>query len=154
MTGHLYVKSDVYGFGVVLLEMLSGQRALDTARPSDRHNLVDWAKPFLVDRKKLARMMDPKLEGKYPSKGALQAAQLTLRCLTNEPKYRPSMKEVLATLEDIDAMKDSARETKKASSQNRPRHHGQAPVHPRSPHRARQRPEVGSPAVSRSPKAR
>ncbi|XP_020679912.1 probable serine/threonine-protein kinase PIX13 [Dendrobium catenatum] len=154
-TGHLYVKSDVYGFGVVLLEMLSGQRALDTNRPSDQHNLIDWAKPYLVDRKKLARLMDPRLEGKYPSKGALQAAQLTLRCLANEPKSRPSMKEVLETLEDIEAMKVQSRESKNASSQNRPRRHGQAPVHPRSPVRPRQGgPGVGSPAVSRSPKAR
>ncbi|KAL0431055.1 UNVERIFIED_CONTAM: putative serine/threonine-protein kinase PIX13, partial [Sesamum radiatum] len=44
---HLYVKSDVYGFGVVLLEMLTGLRALDTRRPSGQHNLVDWLKPLL-----------------------------------------------------------------------------------------------------------
>ncbi|XP_020576534.1 probable serine/threonine-protein kinase PIX13 [Phalaenopsis equestris] len=153
-TGHLYVKSDVFGFGVVLLEMLSGQRALDTNRPSDQHNLVDWAKPILLDRKKLARLMDPRLEGKYPSKGAVQAAHLTLRCLANEPKSRPSMMEVLETLENIESMKEKSRETKNATSHNRPRHHGQAPVHPRSPFGARQGPGAGSPAVSRSPRGR
>lgn len=153
-TGHLYVKSDVYGFGVVLLEILSGQRALDETRPSDQHKLVDWARPYLADRKKLARMMDPRLEGQYPSKGAFQAAQLTLRCLANEPRSRPSMKEVLETLEDIQAMKGQSRESKNASSQNRPRRHGQAPVHPRSPLGARQGPGVGSLAVNCSPKAR
>lgn len=99
------MKSDVYGFGVVLLEMLSGQRALDTNRPSGQHKLVDWAMPMLSDRRKLARLMDPRLEGQYSSKGAFQAAQLTLSCLAGEPKSRPSMKEVVETLEHIEALK-------------------------------------------------
>ncbi|PKA47755.1 putative serine/threonine-protein kinase NAK [Apostasia shenzhenica] len=115
-TGHLYVKSDVYGFGVVLLEMLSGQRALDTNRPSGQHSLVDWAKPFLSDRRKLSRLMDQRLEGQYPTKASLQAAQLTLRCLAIDPKSRPSMKEVVETLEQIESMKWRSREAKSDDS--------------------------------------
>ncbi|ONK64258.1 uncharacterized protein A4U43_C07F23760 [Asparagus officinalis] len=115
-TGHLYVKSDVYGFGVVLLEMLSGQRALDSNRPSGQHNLIEWAKPFLADRRKLARLMDPRLGGQYPSKGALQAAQLTLRCLAGEPKNRPSMKEVVENLEQVEAMKSRVRQSRESAS--------------------------------------
>ncbi|XP_040376597.1 probable serine/threonine-protein kinase PIX13 [Oryza brachyantha] len=103
-TGHLYVKSDVYGFGVVLLEILTGLRALDTGRPSGQHNLVDWAKPFLADRRKLARLMDPRLEGQYSSRGAQRAAQLALRCLATDHKNRPSMREVVAVLEEIESM--------------------------------------------------
>ncbi|KAG0459257.1 hypothetical protein HPP92_022385 [Vanilla planifolia] len=141
-TGHLYVKSDVYGFGVVLLEMLSGQRAMDINRPSEQHNLVDWAKPYLADRRKLARMIDPRLEGQYPSKAALRAAQLTLKCLASEPRIRPSMKEVVATLEEIQATNGWSRDSKEggrskehgidSAPRQKPRHHGQAPVHPRS----------------------
>ncbi|CAN6268909.1 unnamed protein product [Urochloa humidicola] len=104
-TGHLYVKSDVWGFGVVLLEMLTGLRALDTGRPAQQHNLVDWAKPYLADRRKLARLVDPRLEGQYPSKAALLAAQLTLRCLEGDPRSRPSMAEVVAALEEIEQIK-------------------------------------------------
>ncbi|XP_010941423.1 probable serine/threonine-protein kinase PIX13 [Elaeis guineensis] len=132
-TGHLYVKSDVYGFGVVLLEMLSGQRALDTNRPSGQHNLVDWARPYLADRRKLSRLMDPRLEGQYPSKGALQAAQLTLRCLAGDPKSRPSMKEVVETLEQIEAMKGRSRGPNDASQKPTARDHGRIPAQPRSP---------------------
>lgn len=109
-TGHLYVKSDVYGFGVVLLEILSGLRALDSNRPSEQHNLVDWAKPFLSDRRKLSRLMDQRLEGEYPTKAALKAAQLTLRCLAGDPKSRPSMKEVVETLEQIESIKGRLKE--------------------------------------------
>ncbi|TVU27961.1 hypothetical protein EJB05_19466, partial [Eragrostis curvula] len=107
-TGHLYVKSDVYGFGVVLLEMLTGLRALDTDRPAAQHNLVDWAKPYLADRRKLARLVDPRLEGQYSSRGAQRAAQLTLRCLAADHKNRPSMNEVVAVLEEIDSMSRTA----------------------------------------------
>ncbi|KAJ0963843.1 hypothetical protein J5N97_028965 [Dioscorea zingiberensis] len=129
-TGHLYVKSDVYGFGVVLLEMLSGQRALDTNRPTGQHNLVDWAKPYLSDRRKLARLMDPRLEGQYPSKAALQAAQLTLKCLAGEPKNRPSMKEVVETLEQIDAFKGRSKDTRDTPPP--PHMPRRSPVHHRS----------------------
>lgn len=107
------MKSDVYGFGVVLLEMLSGQRALDTSRPSGQHNLVDWAKPYLSDRRKVSRLMDPRFEGHYSSKGALMAAQLTLNCIAVDPKKRPSMKIVVEILEQIEAIGGRAKESKK-----------------------------------------
>ncbi|KAH6755939.1 Protein kinase superfamily protein [Perilla frutescens var. hirtella] len=103
-TGHLYVKSDVYGFGVVLLEMLTGLRALDTRRPSGQHNLVDWLKPILAQRRKLKTIMDARMEGQYSSKAALEAVKLTLRCLEPEPRKRPSMKEVVEALDQIAAI--------------------------------------------------
>ncbi|XP_066329133.1 probable serine/threonine-protein kinase PIX13 [Miscanthus floridulus] len=132
-TGHLYVKSDVYGFGVVMLEMLSGQRALDPNRPSGQLSLADWTKPYLADRRKLARLMDPRFEGQYNSKQAFQAAQLTLNCLAGEPRSRPSMKEVVETLEQIESMKSRAREARSGGS-SRDRHHGRTgAAHQRSP---------------------
>ncbi|XP_076931594.1 putative serine/threonine-protein kinase PIX13 isoform X2 [Bidens hawaiensis] len=105
-TGHLYVKSDVYGFGIVLVEMLTGMRALDTTRPAGQHNLSDWVKPYLSDRRKLKNIMDSRLEGRYPSKAAVQIAQLALTCIGPEPKTRPSMKEVVEKLEQLDAINE------------------------------------------------
>ncbi|MFS8016316.1 putative transferase, protein kinase RLK-Pelle-RLCK-VIIa-2 family [Helianthus anomalus] len=105
-TGHLYVKSDVYGFGVVLVEMLTGMRALDDDRPGNQRNLVEWAKPYLSNRRKLKNIMDQRLEGSYPSKAASQVAQLALTCVEPEPKDRPSMKEVVATLEQLTDIKE------------------------------------------------
>jgi serine/threonine protein kinase len=104
-TGHLYVKSDVYGFGVVLLEIMTAMRALDTKRPSGQQNLVEWVKPLLSNKKKLKGLMDGRIEGQYSPKAAIQAAQLSLKCLENDPKQRPSMKEVLESLEAIEAIK-------------------------------------------------
>ncbi|KAM0866682.1 hypothetical protein ACQ4PT_042469 [Festuca glaucescens] len=117
-TGHLYVKSDVYGFGVVLLEMLTGLRALDTTRPAPQLNLVDWAKPMLADRRKLARLVDPRLEGQYPSKAALRAAQLTLSCLAGDPKNRPSMAEVVVVLEEVERMRPRPRQRRASPEQD------------------------------------
>ncbi|KAJ4844536.1 putative serine/threonine-protein kinase pix13 [Turnera subulata] len=111
-TGHLYVKSDVYGFGVVLLEMLTGLRALDTRRPNGQQTLVDWLKPILSRKKKFQAMMDVRVEGQYSTKAMVQAAQLTLKCTESDPKNRPAMKEVVEVLEQIDAMKVKHKPTK------------------------------------------
>lgn len=127
------MKSDVYGFGVVLVEMLTGLRALDTTRPSGEHNLVDWIKPHLADRRKLKAIMDAKLEGRYPSKAAFQIAQLSLRCIGSEHRSRPSMKEVLETLERIEASNEKPREPRVRPARPVVQRHGQPPLQHRSP---------------------
>ncbi|XP_058767478.1 probable serine/threonine-protein kinase PIX13 [Vicia villosa] len=121
-TGHLYVKSDVYGFGVVLLEILTAMRAMDTKRPSGQQNLVEWVKPFLSNKKKLKGIMDARIEGQYSQKAAIQAAALSLKCLEGDPKQRPSMKDVLESLEAIEAIQVKSKETKKNNSHQPPVH--------------------------------
>jgi serine/threonine protein kinase len=48
MTGHLLVKSDVYSYGVVLLELLSGRKPVDMSQPSGQENLVTWVRIFAM----------------------------------------------------------------------------------------------------------
>ncbi|KAF7823640.1 putative serine/threonine-protein kinase PBL9 [Senna tora] len=102
-TGHLTAKSDVYSFGVVLLEMLSGRRAVDKNRPSGQHNLVEWAKPYMANKRKIFRVVDTRLEGQYSLDEAHKAAMLALRCLSVESKIRPNMDEVVTALEQLQA---------------------------------------------------
>ncbi|GAB4838663.1 Probable serine/threonine-protein kinase pix13 [Ancistrocladus abbreviatus] len=131
-TGHLYVKSDVYGFGVVLAELLTGLRALDTTRPVGRQNLVDFVKPYLLDKRKLKNIMDFRLEGKYPIKAAVETAELSLKCTAQEPKNRPSMQEVVETLERIEAINEKPREPRKQPSSRSFQQRRQLPLHNRS----------------------
>lgn len=108
MTGHLTWRSDVYSFGVVLLELLTGRRSMDKTRPSGEHNLVEWARPYLRDKRKLLQIVDPRLEGLYSVKGAQKAASLAFHCLGHNPKARPMMSDVVQTLEPLQNMRDMA----------------------------------------------
>ncbi|CAA3016207.1 kinase 2B, chloroplastic-like [Olea europaea subsp. europaea] len=116
-TGRLTAKSDVYSFGVVLLELLSGRRAVDKMKVGIEQNLVDWAKPYLGDKRRLFRIMDIKLEGQYPQKGAFSTASIALQCISHEPKLRPRMAEVLTKLEELQSPKVASRHS---ISENRP----------------------------------
>lgn len=99
-SGHLTTRCDVYSFGVVLLEILSGRRAIDKSRAREEENLVEWAKPYLRDKRKVFRIMDTKLVGQYPQKAAFMMSFLALQCI-GEVKVRPSMPEVLSLLEKV-----------------------------------------------------
>ncbi|CAN8247340.1 unnamed protein product [Cochlearia groenlandica] len=104
LTGHLTTKSDVYGFGVVLLEMLSGRRAVDRNRPVRDQNLVDWAKPFLAKKTKILQVIDNRLQDQFSMEEACKVATLALKCLEGEGKLRPNMTEVISHLEHIKAL--------------------------------------------------
>lgn len=99
-TGRLTTKCDVYSFGVVLLELLSGRPAIDKTKPCVEQNLVEWAKPYLSDKRRVFRIMDTKLEGQYSQRGAFMVGLLALQC-TSKAKIRPPMSEVLAMLEQL-----------------------------------------------------
>ncbi|KAJ0240942.1 Serine-threonine/tyrosine-protein kinase [Hirschfeldia incana] len=101
MTGHLTSRSDVYGFGVLLLEMLLGKRAMDKSRPCREHNLVEWARPLLNHNKKLLRIIDPRMDGQYTTKALMKVAVLAYQCLSQNPKGRPLMSHVVEVLETL-----------------------------------------------------
>ncbi|KAF5453558.1 hypothetical protein F2P56_028455, partial [Juglans regia] len=107
--GHLTAKSDVYSYGVVLLEMLSGKRAIDKNRPNREHNLVNWAKPYLSSKRKVIEVLDARIEGQYPLAAALKAANLANQCLSLDPKFRPSMNAVVRILEQLQDSEDIGR---------------------------------------------
>uniref|UniRef100_A0A0E0LFC4 non-specific serine/threonine protein kinase n=1 Tax=Oryza punctata TaxID=4537 RepID=A0A0E0LFC4_ORYPU len=111
-TGHLTAMSDVYGFGVVLLEMLVGRRALEPAAAGrDRDgggggcNLVDWARPILIRTKKLERIVDRRMalpaDGGGDDAGVERVARLAYDCLSQNPKVRPTMGRVVHVLEAV-----------------------------------------------------
>lgn len=110
----------MYGFGVVLLEMLTGRRAIDKNRPAGQHYLVEWAKPLLASKRSTMNILDPKLEGQYSPSGARKTALLALQCLSMEAKQRPTMDQVVTALEQVQDAKDIGKSPKtkqKLSSQ-------------------------------------
>ncbi|KAG4964540.1 hypothetical protein JHK85_039515 [Glycine max] len=122
-TGHLTPRSDVYSFGVVLLELLTGRRVVEDDRPGfSEETLVDWARPFLSDSRRILRIMDSRLGGQYSKKGARAAAALVLQCLNTDPKYRPTMVTVLAELEALHSSNSFPR-TPKSGTENHTTEH-------------------------------
>ncbi|KAG8501590.1 hypothetical protein CXB51_003931 [Gossypium anomalum] len=123
-TCHLTSKSDVYSFGGDpwtktdqigehnLVEWarpyLAERRRLDKNRPNGEHNLVEWARPYLAERRRFYRLIDPRLEGHFSIKGAQRAIQLAAHCLSRDPKARPLMSGVVETLKPLPNLKDMA----------------------------------------------
>ncbi|CAL9094205.1 unnamed protein product [Musa acuminata var. zebrina] len=102
-TGQLTLKSDVYSYGVVLLELITGRRAIDTTRPTDEQNLVTWAQPKFRDQMRYRELVDPLLRGEYAERGLNQAVAVAAMCLQEEPEVRPFMTDVVAAFSHLTA---------------------------------------------------
>ncbi|CAA0830508.1 Protein kinase APK1A- chloroplastic [Striga hermonthica] len=72
-------------------------------------NLVDWAKPYLTNKRRIIRVMDTRLEGQYSLGRAVKAVGLALQCLSTDARLRPIMNEVVKALEEL---QDSQNEKK------------------------------------------
>ncbi|XP_021613833.1 probable serine/threonine-protein kinase PBL21 isoform X3 [Manihot esculenta] len=99
MSGKLTLKSDIYSFGVVLLELITGRKAIDRSKMPGEQNLVAWSRPFLKDQKKFYQLVDPLLEGRYPRRCLNYAIAITAMCLHEEAHFRPLIGDIVVALE-------------------------------------------------------
>lgn len=107
MSGKLTVKSDIYCFGVVLLELITGRKAIDLGQKQGEQNLVTWSRPYLKDQKKFGHLVDPSLRGKYPRRCLNYAIAIIAMCLNEEAHYRPFIGDIVVALEYLAAQSRS-----------------------------------------------
>ncbi|KAM0974020.1 probable receptor-like protein kinase At1g80640 isoform X1 [Malus sylvestris] len=98
LDGKLTDKSDVYAFGVVLLELLLGRRPVEKLSPTQCQSIVTWALPQLTDRSKLPNIVDPVIKDSMDLKHLYQVAAVAVLCVQPEPSYRPLITDVLHSL--------------------------------------------------------
>ncbi|XP_062106468.1 receptor-like protein kinase FERONIA [Humulus lupulus] len=97
-TRHLNAKSDVYGFGVVLFEVLCGRAAVDMNLDEEQQSLAQWAK-YHVKNGTLDQIIDEKLGREIRPECLKVYGKIAHRCLRSERKRRPKMTDVLKALE-------------------------------------------------------
>ncbi|KAL2513645.1 BRASSINOSTEROID INSENSITIVE 1-associated receptor kinase 1 [Forsythia ovata] len=99
-TGKSSEKTDVFGYGVMLLELITGQRAFDLARLANDDDvmLLDWVKGLLKE-KKLEMLVDADLQGNYIEDEVEQLIQVALLCTQSSSTERPKMSDVVRMLE-------------------------------------------------------
>ncbi|TVU42374.1 hypothetical protein EJB05_08776, partial [Eragrostis curvula] len=98
LDGQLTEKSDVYAFGVVLLELLLGRKPVELVGQTHCQSIVSWAMPQITDRTKLPNIIDPIIRNTMDLRHLYQVAAVAVLCVQPEPSYRPLIADVLHSL--------------------------------------------------------
>lgn len=94
-------KGDVYSYGVILMELLSGKRPIDTSEFGEDNNLVGWAKQLHKD-KRSHDILDPELvSGSLNDVELLHYLNIAFQCLDDKPFRRPTMIQVMAMFKEL-----------------------------------------------------
>ncbi|GMJ12444.1 PBS1-like 19 [Hibiscus trionum] len=100
-TGHLTIQSDIWTFGVVLYEILTGRRTIERNRPTSEQKLLDWVKQFPPDSRRFSMIIDPRVRGNYSLSAAQKVGKLANSCLNKNAKERPTMSQVVESLKQV-----------------------------------------------------
>lgn len=101
-SGMLNERSDVYSFGILIMEIISGRNPVDYSRPPEEVNLIDWLKK-MVSNKNPEGVLDPKLLEKPTLRALKRALLVALRCVDPNAQKRPKMGYIVHVLEPDDS---------------------------------------------------
>ncbi|TKY71857.1 LRR receptor serine/threonine-protein kinase [Spatholobus suberectus] len=100
-TGQSSEKTDVFGFGILLLELITGHKALDAGNGQVQKGMIlDWVRT-LFEEKRLEVLVDRDLRGCFDPVELEKAVELSSQCTQSLPTLRPKMSEVLKILEGL-----------------------------------------------------
>lgn len=95
VTQELTEKSDVYSYGVLLLEIITARQAVQ-----ENKNLVEWAQKYILEDSNLSEMVDPNLQNMYDYEQLQSFVTIVRMCTQREGKSRPSIRQVLQLMYD------------------------------------------------------
>ncbi|PON98519.1 Tyrosine-protein kinase [Trema orientale] len=105
MRGHLTDKADVYSYGIVVLEIVSGRSNTTCRAKEECFYLLDWAL-ILKEKGDLMELVDPRLGSDYDKQEVMLAINVALLCTNVSPAVRPSMSSVVSILEGRTAIQE------------------------------------------------
>ncbi|KAJ7532390.1 hypothetical protein O6H91_13G001900 [Diphasiastrum complanatum] len=92
VTGRVTTKADVFSFGVVLMELISGRRALDETQSEENLHLVAWFRRMQASKESFMKVIDPAIEVDGDGfQSICTVAELAGHCTAREPYQRPDM---------------------------------------------------------------
>ncbi|KNA08329.1 hypothetical protein SOVF_163600 [Spinacia oleracea] len=97
-SGQITEKADVYSFGIVLLELITGRKAVDINRPRGEQCLTEWARR-VVKEENIRKLIDPCLGNSYVKEDLCNMLHCASLCIKKDPDSRPRMSQVLRMLE-------------------------------------------------------
>uniref|UniRef100_A0A0D3FH21 Protein kinase domain-containing protein n=1 Tax=Oryza barthii TaxID=65489 RepID=A0A0D3FH21_9ORYZ len=105
-SGKLTVQSDIYSFGVVMLEVITGQKVIDDSRAKPERNIVEWAIPK-INKKDFPKLADPVLNGQYHMRSLFRALTVAALCVDRTANRRPDITAVVDALTQISESRSS-----------------------------------------------